>query len=482
MRDGREQGRVRVVVTTDPELDDLNSMLRLVLYSNEIELAGLVYSSSMFHFAGDPARGVEAHRWPPAGARGHIDQALDAYAQVHANLVVHDPRYPAPEHLRSLVRQGNIADVGDTREPTPGSDLIADLLLDHEPGTLVLQAWGGLNTIARALMTVDERLVDRPDRDAARARLMARTVLTSWGEQDSTFAEYIRPAWPEIELRQVATAAWGYAARHVASPEALEYLGAPWTRANVTAVGPIGAGYRVWGDGLFMADGFDADDYFGHAGLTDDDLRERGYQVFFPVEEPGAWISEGDTSNVALHIDNGLRNWENPTFGGWGGRQEADPEDPHRWNSVGSHPMVFSMPAPDWGDVGRWIPAFQNDFAGRLRWSVTSSYAQANHHPRIDVPDGLARSAAPGDTVRIAWIVSDPDGDAVLVRPWQYVEAGTADVAVLTSAEASAVDVTIPADAADGATVHVILEATDDGSPALTAYARVIITVVERGS
>ena len=50
--------RIRVIVTTDPELDDLNSMLRLVLYSNEIELAGLVYSSSKHHYAGDAERGV----------------------------------------------------------------------------------------------------------------------------------------------------------------------------------------------------------------------------------------------------------------------------------------------------------------------------------------------------------------------------------------------------------------------------------------
>lgn len=32
----------RTIVTTDPELDDLNSMLRLLLYANEIDIVGLV--------------------------------------------------------------------------------------------------------------------------------------------------------------------------------------------------------------------------------------------------------------------------------------------------------------------------------------------------------------------------------------------------------------------------------------------------------
>jgi hypothetical protein len=35
----------------------------------------------------------------------------------------------------------------------------------------------------------------------------------------------------------------------------------------------------------------------------------------------------------------------------------------------------------------------------------------------------------------------------------------------------------IPADAAAGQTIHVILEATDSGTPSLTRYQRLIVTV-----
>jgi len=35
----------------------------------------------------------------------------------------------------------------------------------------------------------------------------------------------------------------------------------------------------------------------------------------------------------------------------------------------------------------------------------------------------------------------------------------------------------VPSDAVEGQTIHLILEATDDGEPALTRYQRIVITV-----
>ena len=376
------------------------------------------------------------------------------------------------------MRVGNVADVGDTRRPSPGSDLIAQVLLDDEPGTVVLQAWGGLNTIARALMTIEEQQTDSPQWEAIRARVMARTVLTSWGEQDDTFVSYIRPHWPDMELRQVATMVWGYAARMVTPADVHHYFSSEWMRKNVSRVGPVGAAYRVWGDGLQMAAGFDPEDYFGLQGLSREELCARGYKVFVPVQEPGAWISEGDTSNFALHIDNGLRNWEHPGNGGWGGRQVRDPKDPHRWNSVGFGGLGFGKPPMDWGDVARWVSAFQCDFAARLQWSVSDEYSAANHPPRLEVLSGLDVTARPGEAITVAWSVRDPDGDAVSVTFWQYREAGSCpSEALIERTGADTVTVTVPSAAAAGETIHVILEATDNGEPPLTAYARIIVTV-----
>ena len=83
---GQKDYKPRTIVTTDPELDDLNSLIRMLLYSNEIRIEGLVYASGQHHYAGDPAAGIPAYRWK--AGQSHIEDALDAYDRVD--------REPAP--------------------------------------------------------------------------------------------------------------------------------------------------------------------------------------------------------------------------------------------------------------------------------------------------------------------------------------------------------------------------------------------------
>src|SRR5690349_16530272 len=47
------QARPRIIVTADPELDDNNSLIRFLLYSSDLNIEGLVYASSGFHWKGD---------------------------------------------------------------------------------------------------------------------------------------------------------------------------------------------------------------------------------------------------------------------------------------------------------------------------------------------------------------------------------------------------------------------------------------------
>lgn len=510
----------RVLVTTDPELDDLNSMLRLLLHANELDVVGLVYSASGPHHRGDAARGVAPHRWPAPGDILHIDQAINAYAQVEDTLRVHDPRYPTAQFLRSITAIGNVDEVGDMRRATPGSRLITDILLktataeDGEDAArpLFISAWGGLNTIARGLLDADAELSSL-DPDAAqtgRARINERVVLTAFGEQDATYRTYIARVWPDLEFRQVATLIWGYAARLSVLPEDRETLDAPWTRRYVSGVGPVGAAYRVWGDGKQMAAGFDPEDYFGLTGVSEDQLRERGYMLFSTVEEPGAWISEGDSSNVALLFDNGLRSWEDPTFGGWGGRQTLDPGARATYASgmvltgppePGVLPVarevdrVPGAPAdaepPFEYAVSRFWRAIQNELAGRLAWSVAGAYEDANHPPRVAVDGGLARTVEAGEEVVLVARATDPDGDDVDLTWWAYPEAGPAPLghggngaglglAVEPGMNAATVRVGVPVGAGSGTQIHLIAEATDrpkGGLPPFTRYARVILTV-----
>jgi hypothetical protein len=468
----------RTIITTDPELDDLNSMLRMLLYSNEIDIVGLVYSASQHHYLGDPAAGIEPFRWPAPGDTLHIDQAVNAYEEVYDNLVVHDSSYPSPTHLRSLIKTGNIKDVGDMSEETEGSEHIEKILLDDEPGQVFLQAWGGPNTIARALKSIEEQYKGTPQWDAVYDRIVDKTVITSWGQQDTTFADYIKPNWPDIQNREVSTSIWGYGARGVALPADQLYLTVDWTRANVSEVGPLGRAYRVWGDGKQMAAGFDDEDYFGLSGYTADELEAMGYAVWTPPQAAGSFISEGDSSNFALLLDNGLRSWEHPSWGGWGGRQIVDPADPNRWSNRGAVDADATGATPRDYPAARFFSAIQNDFAARLAWSVTGQFADANHEPTVSVGEGLDLTARPGETVELTSDVDDPDGDDVAVSWWNYREAGTYPSAVpLSAASGGSTSLTVPADAEPGQTIHVIVQGKDDGAPALTSYQRVVVTV-----
>ena len=473
-------GRPRVVVTTDPELDDLNSMLRFLLYSNELEVEGLVYASSQFHWAGDPDAGVAPHRWPAPGDRLHIDEAVDRYAQVHENLTRHAEGYPTPEALRAVIAVGNVAVLGEYAADTPGSDLVKRVLLDDDDRPVFLGCWGGPSTVARALRSIEQEHRDSPAWERVHAQVSRKAVITAFGEQDPTFAEYIRPTWPDIEFREVATTTWGYFARTVVLPEHLEYLSADWMRTHVSEVGPVGQSYRVWGDGKQMAPG-DVEDYFGLSGLTSDELRALGYEVWMPPQEAGSWISEGDSSNFALLLGNGLRSWQDATWGGWGGRQVRSATDPRTWSAAGVRDVgPDGVPRDDWS-TARWFEQIQLDFAARMRWTVSPRYADANHAPVVHVPAGdLDRTVRPGEQVRLVGTATDPDGDAVQAAWWCYAEAGTypGPVRVVRGPEGDPDwTVTVPDDARPGDTVHLIFEARDDGTPAMTSYARVVLTV-----
>ena len=126
----------------------------------------------------------------------------------------------------------------------------------------------------------------------------------------------------------------------------------------------------------------------------------------------------------------------------------------------------------------RFFNAAQQDFAARLKWSVTPKFADANHEPKVSIKGPLAVSAKAGSTVSLVGEVSDPDKDTVKVSWWQYNDAGTypGDITLATPTALST-SFQVPTDATAGQTIHVILEGTDAGKPALTRYQRVVVTV-----
>jgi len=499
----------RVVVTTDPELDDSNSLLRYLLYSTDFRTEGLVYASSQFHWKGDgtgkkfavPNREYfrfglslcpcESWRWAPN--ERFIDDAVDVYERVYPNLRVHRADYPTPAELRSRIRWGNVEFDGDISKDTPGSDLIRDLLLDDDPEPVYLLAWGGASTIARALKSIQERHEGTAEWPAIRAKVARKAILSLSGDQDDTYAKYIHPNWPDIRTLPSGPGGvgLGYGAFVFASAENAPYFSADWTRANVSRRGPLGAHYRVWGDGKQMVQG-DRFDYFGLTGQTAAELRAKGYVLWLPPRPKGEFLGEGDTFTYLDLLDNGLGAYRDDTPGGWAGHVVVNAASRSAAPAVATTSFdAFMRSLEAIGPEGpstrppsprpNFTPAAQNDFAARLTWSVTPTYAGANHEPVVAVRGGMRISARPGETVRLDGTVSDPDGNAVAVRWWRWKDVDTYPGEVrLTDPTSRVARLQVPNDATPGQTIQLVLEATDDGRPALTRYQRVVVSVTRR--
>jgi hypothetical protein len=230
-------------------------------------------------------------------------------------------------------------------------------------------------------------------------------------------------------------------------------------------------------------------DYFGLSGFTADQLKAKGYIVWTPPRPQGEFVGEGDTFTYLNLIDNGLRGYEDATPGGWAGHgtgaaTAATGQSPLPRITINTYDDLLKLqeqvaarprlPSPD----PNFTPAAENGLAARLLWSVTPTYASANHEPSVSIRGSRAVSARPGETIRLEGSASDPDGNAVTVRWWQWRDVGTYPGTVtFSNATALATSVQVPADAARGQTIQLVLEATDNGTPALTRYQRIVVTV-----
>jgi hypothetical protein len=230
------------------------------------------------------------------------------------------------------------------------------------------------------------------------------------------------------------------------------------------------------------------------------------------VYPDAVYLWEGDSPSFLYLIPNGLSDPEKPHWGGWGGRfksarsrnvrtgsgsQIVDPllavQDDYavftdakdRWNYDG---RIFHN---EYCTVFRWREAYQNDFAARMDWSVTSEFSGANHNPTAILNRDSSRNAVmiqskPGDTIGLsAEGTRDPDGDDLDIRWWIYEEAGTLDVSqeiepesrpYLSNASGMKTQLRIP-EAVENGSIHVIMEVVDKGEPPLFSYRRAVISV-----
>lgn len=133
-----EPARPRVIVSTDiggTDFDDFQSMVHVLLYADDLELEGLISSPY------------------GAGRKEHILQVIEKYAADYPNLKTWSARYPTPEALRAITKQGELetAPYAGVRRATEGSDWIVQCARRDDPRPLNLLIWGGIEDLAQAL-------------------------------------------------------------------------------------------------------------------------------------------------------------------------------------------------------------------------------------------------------------------------------------------------------------------------------------------
>src|SRR5579863_4256601 len=162
-------GNPRVVIISDigNEPDDQMSFVRLLLYSNELDLEAMIATTSTWQRAATHAETMHA--------------LIQAYGRVRDNLLLHAKGWPTAEELDGRVFAGQpaygMAATGDGKG-SAGSRALARAIEREDERPLWVCVWGGAGTIAQALM--DLRAAHTPQE---MEKLISRLRISSISDQ-----------------------------------------------------------------------------------------------------------------------------------------------------------------------------------------------------------------------------------------------------------------------------------------------------------
>lgn len=283
--------RYRVIVSTDiggSDPDDFQSMVHYLLYSDLFDTEGLISSP-----------------WGD-GTVDDIFQVIDQYELDYPNLSSFSSKYPTPEYLRSITKQGVIdfAPYKGYRKTTEGSDWIVQCAKKEDPRPLYILVWGLLEDLAQALHD------DPSIQDKLRVYYIGGPN-KKWG---LNAYEYIRKNFPDL-----------------------------WIIENNST-------YRGW----FVGGNQEKD--LGNQTFVEHHIREYGALGKYFSEHLGGVIKMGDTPSVAYLLKGNPERPEDPSWGGSFVKVSSRPKSIYKRNTNQNDIVeVFEVlelvfPGPDLGE------------------------------------------------------------------------------------------------------------------------------------
>ncbi len=432
--------RVRVIHTSDLVGDDENTLIRLLLFSNDQEILGI-------HSSASP--------WSGIGIIKKVFRHIDLYEEVYDNLIQHDSAYPTPNYLRSITMAGNEVP-NDYRTDSKGSLHIKDVLLDHSNDEPVwVTCWGGPATVTAALRFINDNHPEEKEYVAQKLRIYF--VARQGGTNETYLKE--KPCLDYINTHYSQT------------PEMLTCMAYNYM--------------NYWGHSEY---------WFDNVSYSTLDWAQKNYSQGHGILcSDFNYYNSGDCdgdSPALLHILSGyygLRSTEDPSYGGWGSRfsksKNKDNEqvnideetlNPHYIADRYAGDTIVRTPYQKMHYSGaRWADDFQNELAVRADWCV-KNYKETNHPPEIRLLVSEDIEAVQGQIINLQCEGTDPDGDTLSYRWWQYKEAGTSTSSIkLENANTSTASFVCPK---SSGSIHIILEVQDNSKEyPLTRYARIIV-------
>ncbi|WP_321374987.1 DUF1593 domain-containing protein, partial [uncultured Draconibacterium sp.] len=261
----------RLIVLTDfdyTEPDDAQSFIRLLLYSNQIDIQGIIATTN---------NEQRDEIYPD-----YIRKIVREYNKVQPNLSKHESGFPNAADLLNVVKKGlpqyGMEGVGEGKD-SEGSDWIIVKLEEQDERPLWINVWGGSTVLAQALWKIKET---KSAKEAE--RLIGKLRVYAISDQDDSGA-WIRKNFPDLF--------------YIVSPG--PYEDGSW--GGIMSVIP-----RLNND-VISNFWFAENVQQGHGALG----------TIYPNVVFGV---EGDTPSFLYLVNNGLNSPEHPNWGSWGGRYE----------------------------------------------------------------------------------------------------------------------------------------------------------------